>query len=179
MTLISFSPLQDGVTGVNAAATNTPLNTIFNDYNGNITDANVASAAAIAFSKISGGSTTALVTWTNYTPTFTGFSISPTATGTRYVQIGKIIIVSYSCLDGTSNGTNFTVSLPITASTNSLGSYVRDFIIRAQDNSSFSFGIGEFDIGATTIALFKDVAGSNWTSTGTKGFRAVFIYEGI
>lgn len=52
MALISFSPLQDGVTGVNAAATNTPLSTIYNDYNGNITDANIAAAAAIAGSKI-------------------------------------------------------------------------------------------------------------------------------
>lgn len=52
MGLISFSPLQDGVTGVNAAATNNPLNTIYNDYNGNITDANIASNAAIAGSKI-------------------------------------------------------------------------------------------------------------------------------
>lgn len=52
MTLISFSPIQDGVTGVNAAATNNPLNTIYNDYNGNITDANVASNASIAASKV-------------------------------------------------------------------------------------------------------------------------------
>lgn len=52
MSLISFTPLADGVTGVNAAATNTPLNTIFNDYNGNITDANIASNAAIAYSKL-------------------------------------------------------------------------------------------------------------------------------
>lgn len=53
MSLISFSPLQDGVTSVNAAATNTPLSTIYNDYNGNITDANIAANAAIAGSKIS------------------------------------------------------------------------------------------------------------------------------
>ncbi len=52
MSLISYTPLQDGVTGVNASATNTPLSTIYNDYNGNITDANIASAAAIAGSKI-------------------------------------------------------------------------------------------------------------------------------
>lgn len=56
MSLISFTPLQDGVTGVNAAATNNPLNTIFNDYNGNITDANISSSAAIAGSKIAPGS---------------------------------------------------------------------------------------------------------------------------
>lgn len=41
------------MTGVNAAATNTPLSTIYNDYNGNITDANIATNAAIAYSKLS------------------------------------------------------------------------------------------------------------------------------
>lgn len=59
MSLISFSPLQDGVTGVNAAATNTPLQTIYNDYNGNITDANIASSAAIAGSKLADSGITA------------------------------------------------------------------------------------------------------------------------
>lgn len=53
VSLVSFTPIQDGVTGVNAAATNTPLSTIYNDYNGNITDANISSSAAIAGSKIS------------------------------------------------------------------------------------------------------------------------------
>lgn len=57
MSLISFTPLADGVTGVVASATNTPLSTIYNDYNGNITNANIASNAAIAASKISFSST--------------------------------------------------------------------------------------------------------------------------
>ena len=52
MSLISFTPLADGVTAVNASATNTPLSTIYNDYNGNITDANIAVSASIAGSKI-------------------------------------------------------------------------------------------------------------------------------
>jgi hypothetical protein len=53
MSLISFTQLQDGVTGVTASATNTPLSTIYNDYNGNITDANISPSAAIAGSKVS------------------------------------------------------------------------------------------------------------------------------
>lgn len=53
MTLITVSQAQDGVTGVNAASLNTPINTIVNDYNGKITDANIASNAAIAGSKVS------------------------------------------------------------------------------------------------------------------------------
>jgi hypothetical protein len=53
MSLISFTALQDGVTSVNSAATNTPLSTIYNDYNGNITDANISASASIAYSKLS------------------------------------------------------------------------------------------------------------------------------
>lgn len=52
MSLISPTQAQDGVTGVNAASINTPINTIANDYNGNITNANIASNAAIAGTKL-------------------------------------------------------------------------------------------------------------------------------
>lgn len=52
MSLISFTPVTDGSTA-SASGVNTPLSTIYNDYNGGITDANIASGAAIAASKIS------------------------------------------------------------------------------------------------------------------------------
>lgn len=47
-------PAGNAVTGQTITATlyNNDLNTIYNDYNGNITNANIASAAAIADSKI-------------------------------------------------------------------------------------------------------------------------------
>lgn len=53
MSLISVPQAQDGVTAVNAASINGPVNVIADDYNGNITDANIATNAAIAGSKIS------------------------------------------------------------------------------------------------------------------------------
>lgn len=52
MSLVSFTPVVDGNVAT-AASVNTPLSTLYNDYNGNITDANVAAGAAIAASKIS------------------------------------------------------------------------------------------------------------------------------
>jgi len=51
MSLISYTPISDGTTSA-ATQVNTPLSTIFNDYNGNITDANIASAAAINLNKL-------------------------------------------------------------------------------------------------------------------------------
>lgn len=116
MSLVSFTPIQDGVTGVNAAATNTPLSTIYNDYNGNITDANIASNAAIAFSKISGGSATALTAWSSWTPTWTNLT---TGNGTlnyaKYTQIGKEVRfrLKFTLGSTTAVGTSITVSLPV------------------------------------------------------------------
>lgn len=51
MGTISFTPITDGSTAT-ASQVNSPLSTIYNDYNGNITDANIASGAAIAGSKL-------------------------------------------------------------------------------------------------------------------------------
>lgn len=45
MSLISFSNIQDGST-IDAADVNSPLNTLFNDYNGNIDSNNLANDAA-------------------------------------------------------------------------------------------------------------------------------------
>lgn len=51
MSLISFTPVTDGSTA-SASGVNTPLSTIYNDYNGGITDANISASAAIALSKL-------------------------------------------------------------------------------------------------------------------------------
>lgn len=117
MSLISFTPLADGVTGVNAAATNTPLSTIFNDYNGNITDANIASNAAVAFSKISGGSASALTAWTSYVPVWTNVTIGNAVVTARYVQIGKKVVARITVVWGstTSASSNIVFSLPVTS----------------------------------------------------------------
>lgn len=200
MGLISVSLPADGSTA-DVSDYNVPITTIVTLVNGQLDNANIASLAAIDGSKLADTSVSgtkivnATITnaklsttaaeiggaWTSFTPTFTGFSVAPAATGTRWIQIGKLIVVSYSCLGGTSNTTALTASLPIVASTNALGSYVRDFPARAQDNGAIGAnpGLIEFDIGATTFSVFKDFAGTGWTNTGTKGFRAVIMYETV
>lgn len=119
MSLISFTPIQDGVTGVNAAATNNPLNTIYNDYNGNITDANIASSAAIAPSKLAGGNTNMLSTWQSWIPIWTGITIGTSTVVGNYVQIGKFVAFTLqvniqSGFTLPSSGES-TFSLPVTA----------------------------------------------------------------
>ena len=54
MGLINFSQITDG-TGIDAADVNSPLNTIYNDYNGNVDDSNISASANIAGSKLASG----------------------------------------------------------------------------------------------------------------------------
>ncbi len=180
MALISFSPLQDGVTGVNAAATNTPLSTIYNDYNGNITDANIASAAAIAFSKISGGSATALIATVVWSPTIGGFSANPTGGLYYYVQIGKVVTLFIAMPNnGTSNATTITLSLPVTART-----------LSGMEWSGFGGGVDNgtplttpsllyvASSSPSTLTIFKDTSGASFTTSGNKRLvRGTIQYE--
>lgn len=121
MSLISISQIQDGVTSVNAASVNTPLNTIVNDYNGNVTDANISSAAAIAFSKIAGGSASALVAWQTWSPSYSASGsmtfTSVTTNYAKYVQIGKVVYfqINASGIRGGSTSNEMYFTLPITA----------------------------------------------------------------
>lgn len=117
MTLISYSPLQDGVTGVNASATNTPLSTIYNDYNGNITDANISASAAIAFSKISGGSSSGLSASQAWTPTWTNLIVTSSTVVAKYIQIGKKVFYRVSVVLAGTNAPTGAVqfTLPVTS----------------------------------------------------------------
>lgn len=69
MALVSPQQVSDG-TSIVASNVNNPVNTIANDYNGNITDANISASAAISGSKIATASiptTTLINDWqTNY-----------------------------------------------------------------------------------------------------------------
>jgi len=51
MGLISVTPVVDGATAT-AASINNQISTIVNEFNGNVTDANVAAGAAIALTKL-------------------------------------------------------------------------------------------------------------------------------
>lgn len=58
MGLINFSNIQDGTT-IDANDVNGPFNTIYDEFNGNITNANIASNAAIAGTKLADDAITA------------------------------------------------------------------------------------------------------------------------
>lgn len=161
--LISFTPIQDGVTGVAASATNTPLQTIYNDYNGNITDANIASSAAIAFSKVAGGTASALGAYLSYTPSLVGITVGNGVIVGKYIQIGKHVHCYGSLTFGSSTsvtGTT-TISLPVSASAN----YISDDSTIGQigfiDTGNASYAGGIRVANSTTVRVLV------WVANGT------------
>ena len=85
----SANPVATGST-ILAAHINTDLDTIYADYNGNITNANLSASAAIAASKTVFGTFTA---WGSYTPTIKKAdgttALAATIAAARYTQIAK------------------------------------------------------------------------------------------
>lgn len=114
MSLISFSQISDGSTA-SASQVNTPLSTIYNDYNGNITDANIASGANIAASKLAFGGT-----WSSWTPSWTNLTIGNATVSGTYIQIGKTVIFYLHVVLGSTSSVSTSpfFSLPVNSSTN-------------------------------------------------------------
>lgn len=170
MSLISFSQLQDGVTGVNAAATNTPLNTIYNDYNGNITDANIASNAAIASTKLAGGNTGMFAAWQSWTPSWTNLTVGNGVNASVYCQVGKTVFFRVFFTLGSTSAVGSTpfFSLPVTAQ----GTGYRDSdalgLATLFDTSAPANFAGFVNFRSTTTAypLTSSVSGSNITYSG-------------
>lgn len=120
MSLISPAQVSDGSTAVNAAAINTPINTIANDYNGNITDANIATGAAIGAGKIAGGVTGMFGAWQAFAVTLGGLSIGNGTVVGKSIQFGKtffyrILITAGSTTTLAGSGAATTFTFPVTA----------------------------------------------------------------
>jgi hypothetical protein len=112
--------------------------------------------------------------WAAFTPTWGGFSVNPTAT-TRYVQIGKIVFVEVlTTVDGTSNATTFTMTLPVNAA-NAAATAIG---FGRGVNAGAAVGPSRIDITAAGTATFRtDNAGNAWTASGNKSINCCFFYE--
>ena len=150
---------------------NTELVALGNSVN-NIIDAQISASAAIAISKTALGTFT---DWTAWTPTLVGWSGSPTLIA-RYAQIGKIVHLAI-LIDGTSNSTATSFTLPTTYASNSLTLYPMSG--RAKDNGSFlsAPAMGEVLSAATVCTVYKDGLGTTWTASGAKTLYLQFSYE--
>lgn len=173
MSLISFTPVTDGSTA-SASGVNTPLSTIYNDYNGGITDANIASAAAIATSKLSLGSQTG----TSWTPTYTASGsmtyTSVTTTVAKYIQVGKLVYFYLSATGTTGGTTNNTIyfTLPVTAASTS------GAIFAANISPAGGVAVGGFaTLNTTSQAGFRRYDSGNITLGASTGITVSGFYE--
>lgn len=117
MSTISVTNINDG-DAVTAASINNQVNTIVNDYNGNITDTNVSASAAIGASKIAGGVTGMFGAWTSWTPSLTNMTLGAGGTlACKYVQLGKTVHARFCFTlgSGSAVGTAPVFSLPVTS----------------------------------------------------------------
>jgi hypothetical protein len=118
MTLISYTKINDGET-IDAADVNTPLDTIYDDYNGNI-DSNNLKASAVTNAKIADGAvnnakldTTAGDIggeWKSWTPTWTNLSVGNGTIVSRYTVIGKTVHYSIRLIFGSTTSISGSVS---------------------------------------------------------------------
>lgn len=124
MGTVSVNTPSDGET-IDAADVTTPVNTIVNEINGNLDNANIASDAAISGSKLADTSITnaKLATstgepggaWEDWTPTLVNIS-GGTQNFAKYKRIGNTVHYKFSyTLAGAGVAGDATFSLPVTA----------------------------------------------------------------
>ena len=103
--------------------------------------------------------------WINWNPgNLVGFSVQPTGVTCRYKQLDSKTFIFFMNMSGagTSNATNFTVTLPF------LAKQRQQYTIVVEDNGSFVHGDAYTVANSTDLQIWK-VGGSNFTASGNKG----------
>jgi hypothetical protein len=106
----------------------------------------------------------------DYTPTFGGFSSSPTISFAVYKFVMRSMYISFEpSANGTSNATTLTVTAPFPIRRAHL---LKPFASGA-DNGSTVNGVLRCDTvaGSQTLTFYKDMTGTVWTSSGAKSIR--------
>lgn len=106
------------------------------------------------------------------TPAGQGFS-STTSDVLRYSREGNIVTCEFN-IQGTSNATTFTFTLPFTAKTS-----IERSGFCGLDNTSRTGVDPRIDLAATsaTATVYKDLTGAAWTGSGTKAVNGCLVYE--
>lgn len=104
----------------------------------------------------------------NWSPTFSGFSASPSVAYAQFSITGGFVHAFFRTNgSGTSNSTSFTMSLPITAGIDDDNSAVRFFVV--QDNGTVSGTPASGIVTGSTLTLQRLIANNtSWTASGTK-----------
>jgi hypothetical protein len=115
------------------------------------------------------------VPWTDYsgTSTIVGWS-SFTTKKIYYKKIGKLVFVDYN-LDGTSDNTALTFTLPYATST--LLPDPTSIIVWAMNNGVANTGYVRIPANSSTVTFYRDVLGNTWTAANRKYVLGQFFYE--
>lgn len=110
---------------------------------------------------------------TDYVPTQTGISGSPTITAAKYILRGKLCTV-HLVITGTSNTTAMTITLPFAAANTA----VQSFAVIAIDNTTTQADPGKLNtrVNSNIADVYKTLPSGTWTSSGAKGLTGVFTY---
>lgn len=98
-----------------------------------------------------------------WTPTLAGFTGTPTVTATYQIRGGLVYYTLH--ISGTSNGTTFTATLPLSALR-----YLNNACKRTDDGTN-NLGNARTTAGSATLTMDSDMAGGAWTNSGTKELR--------
>ena len=121
--------------------------------------------------------------YTNYTPSFTGFSVVPviTAGDARWKMLSKNTchVIIWTTTAGTSNATTMTVTLPFTAAwTGGSGFGLQQSVMCVQNNGVNVNGSVRTRVsGSNILDCYNGVVGTAFTASGSKGVFLNFIYQ--
>ena len=113
----------------------------------------------------------------NYQPSWTGITAAQTGVFRYWIKDRICTVAHTRSANGTSNATSFTVTGPL-ASANIASMIWRGSGGGTDNNSNLTSPIlCTIAANTTTINLFKDFAGSAWTSSNAKGADIILSYE--
>ena len=96
----------------------------------------------------------------SFLPTATGFSGTPTRSGTYVIRGGRVTVTL--SVNGTSNAATLYLSIPIN---NTKGTIYG--AARGMDNSVYNFRLSE-TVSTSQVRFYPSAAGGGWTTSGTK-----------
>lgn len=198
----TFSPN----TVISSSQVNANFSTIYNEFNGSIAAANLASDsvvtakiadsnvttakladAAITPAKLIAGTGTSWV-WQDWTPTWANFTVGSSTQNNKFVQIGKTVFCRLDVIMGAGSamGTNPQFTFPVTAATQLANTTLGTLRLVAGGTGYVGIIIytntttgGLLALGAGGTYLTEATITSTVPGTwGTTGhFRGIFIYE--
>ena len=121
--------------------------------------------------------------YTNYTPSFTGFSVTPTVNSgdARWKMLTKNTchVIIWATSSGTSNATTMTVTLPFTAAwSGGAGFGLQQSVMQVINNGVNIIGTVRTRTGGSNILdCYNGVVGTAFTSSGSKAIQLNFIYQ--